>query len=193
MDIRNLGVFPTMSAVWAAYPSGGREGDYLFIGADEETGTKYRWNIYALLWENAAVVTDTTGRQYAEFSDIQVQNDVNIAGVLNVSSISSDDTIHVHGNINTDRNLSVGGDLTISGSAQVLHVEWPYVGRFVSDDALEAAYPDPKVGWWAHVGTGDELVIYRCDEDGTWSETEENSTQVGPAVITAQEMASVLT
>ena len=89
--------------------------------------------------------------------------------------------------------MKIGGNLDVEGSARALNVEWPYVGRFVTSEALNAAYPSPKVGWWAHVGTGDELIIYRCDTEGTWSPTTEESTPVGPAVITNEEMASVLT
>ena len=59
-DLRNLGVFATVDALWAAHPEGGQEGDYAFIGTSQEAGTKYRWNKYERSWENAATVTEST-------------------------------------------------------------------------------------------------------------------------------------
>lgn len=169
MDIRNLGVFATMSAVWAAYPSGGREGDYLFIGADEETGTKYRWNIYALLWENADTVTESDGRQSVDFSDLNVQNDQKVGG-----------------------DSEIYGDLTVHGRINATHVEQPFAGLYPTLDALQTAYSSPKVGWWAVVGDTIPGDIYRCDVEGVWSATGEQGGDVGMAVITPNEMDAVL-
>ncbi|MBQ8051639.1 MAG: metallophosphoesterase [Bacteroidaceae bacterium] len=83
MDIRNLGVFANIDAVWSAYSNGGREGDYLYIGADEATGTKYRWNKYILKWENAEVVTETPAREMKTIDgDLTINNDLFVAGKI---------------------------------------------------------------------------------------------------------------
>ena len=169
MDIRNLGVFANIKAVWNAYPDGGREGDYLFIGDDETTGTKYRWNKYALLWENAAVVTETTGRQSAEFSDLNVQNEQKIGG-----------------------NSEIWGDLKVHGCIEATSVDQPFAGLYPTLEALQAAYSSPKVGWWAVVGNTIPGDIYRCDVEGIWSATGEQGGDVGMAVITPNEMDAVL-
>ena len=206
MDIRNLGVFANIDAVWAAYPNGGREGDYLYIGEDEETGTKYRWNKYILKWENAEVVTETGGRQSASFSDIQLQNDLNVGGDIKVQggvcidgalSSSGDalaihDDVEIQGNISADE-LIVHGNLSIEGTATAYKVDWAYKGRFEDETSLTTTYPSPKVGWWAQVGISTSVKTWRCDdEDEGWAETEESSLVVGPDVITNEEMAEVL-
>ena len=78
IDINNLGTFTDIAAVWAAYPEGGNEGDYLFIG-----DTKYRWNKYNLNWENASVVTESEARKLTElYADVTVNNDLHVGGTL---------------------------------------------------------------------------------------------------------------
>ena len=57
-DINNLGSFSSIDAVWAKYPEGGKEGDFLTIG-----GVKHRWNKYDQIWENANTVTSSTARK----------------------------------------------------------------------------------------------------------------------------------
>lgn len=77
-DINNLGTYANIAAVWAAYPEGGQEGDYLYIGS-----TKYRWNKYDQIWENASTVTEGTARKLTElFADVAVNNDLRVGGTL---------------------------------------------------------------------------------------------------------------
>lgn len=76
-DIRNLGVFENVAALWAAHPEGGQEGDYAYIGVSQEAGTKYRWNKYDRIWENAETVTQSPGR----LNEL-VEGDVEITGDL---------------------------------------------------------------------------------------------------------------
>ena len=77
-DINNLGTYANIAAVWAAYPEGGNEGDYLYIGS-----VKYRWNKYDQIWENAATVTESTARKLTElYADVLVNNDLRVGGTL---------------------------------------------------------------------------------------------------------------
>lgn len=146
MDIRNLGNFANIEAVWASYPNGGIEGDYLFI--PNEQGVKYRWNKYIQKWENAAVVTETTGRQAFTVSDLHVQNEVHVAS-----------------------HADVQGDLRVQGVLRAAHVKQPNVGLFATLAALQAAYPSPEVGMWATVGDSVPGYVYRCNTAGTWTAT----------------------
>lgn len=78
IDINNLGTFASIAAVWAAYPEGGQEGDYLYIGS-----VKYRWNKYNLLWESAATYTESDARKLTElYADVTVNNDLHVGGTL---------------------------------------------------------------------------------------------------------------
>ena len=148
MDIRNLGNFANIEAVWVAYPNGGIEGDYLFI--PNQQGTKYRWNKYIKQWENAAVVTETTGRQDFTVSDLQVQNEVHVGS-----------------------HADVHGDLRVQGVLRARHVKQPNVGLFATLAALQAAYPTPEVGMWAVIGDAVPGYVYRCNTAGTWEATGE--------------------
>lgn len=148
MDIRNLGNFASIEAVWEAYPNGGIEGDYLFI--PNQQGTKYRWNKYIQQWENAAVVTETTSRQDLTVSDLNIQNELHVGS-------------------HTD----VQGDLRVRGVLRAKHVKQPNVGLFATLEALQAAYPNPEVGMWATIGDSVPGYVYRCNTAGTWTATGE--------------------
>ena len=146
-DLRNLGVFATVDALWAAHPEGGQEGDYAFIGTSQEAGTKYRWNKYERIWENAATVTESTGRH-----NEVVDGDMTVNGGLNVGG-----------------NTKVTGNLRVEGTLDAKKVKQPCKGLFPTATALQTAYPEPEVGWWAVVGESVPGPLYRCDTAGTWS------------------------
>ena len=139
-DLRNLGVFESVDALWAAHPEGGQEGDYAYIGASQEAGTKYRWNKYERIWENSATVTETAAR---------------IARV-------------VDGDLQVNGNETVGGNLKVLGTLDAAKVKQPCKGLFASAEELEAAYPSPEVGDWAVVGESVPGPLYRCEVAGTW-------------------------
>ena len=83
VDINNLGTFASVAAVWEKYPEGGKEGDYLTIGS-----TKYRWNKYDQIWENAATVTQGTARENQIFDgDLTVQNNLTVGGTLRAKGV----------------------------------------------------------------------------------------------------------
>lgn len=82
-DLNNLGSYGSINAVWAKYPEGGKEGDYLTIN-----GTKYRWNKYDRIWENANTVTETPARKVEDFfGDVNVHNDLTVGGVLRAKHV----------------------------------------------------------------------------------------------------------
>lgn len=55
IDLHNLGTFNSVAEVWAAYPEGGHEGDYVFIG-----GVKIYWNKYSRQWGNSSIDNNET-------------------------------------------------------------------------------------------------------------------------------------
>jgi dienelactone hydrolase len=78
IDINNLGTFSDINAVWAAYPEGGNEGDYLYIGT-----TKYRWDKYERVWKTAGEVTESPARKLVtSYGDMAVNNDLHVGGTL---------------------------------------------------------------------------------------------------------------
>ena len=163
-DLRNLGVFATVDALWAAHPEGGQEGDYAFIGTSQAAGTKYRWNKYERIWENAATVTQSTGR-----SNDVIDGDVTVNGKVNVG-----------GDAKVEGNLKVSGVLDVQGS-----IKQPFCGLFATVTALQAAYPNPQVGWWAVVGDEMPGPLYRCETAGTWSavlDQNDDPVEGGPTV-----------
>lgn len=147
-DLRNLGVFASVDALWAAHPEGGKEGDYAFIGTSEQSGTKYRWNKYDRIWEDADKVTQTTGKE----------NKV----------IDGDAT--VNGKVNVGGNATVEGNLKVKGTLDAAKVKQPSVGLFSTLAALQAAYPEPEEGWWAIVGNNIPGEIYDV-VNGAWHDT----------------------
>ncbi|MBR2747616.1 MAG: hypothetical protein IKD95_04615 [Bacteroidales bacterium] len=82
-DIRNLGTYANIAALWEAHPEGGREGDYATV-----SGTRYRWNKYDRIWENGATVTQTTGtRNHVVEGDQEVTGDVTVLGTLRAKHV----------------------------------------------------------------------------------------------------------
>lgn len=82
-DIRNLGTYANIAALWAAHPEGGREGDYATI-----SGTRYRWNKYDRIWENGATVTQTTGtKNHVVEGNQEVTGDVTVLGTLRAKHV----------------------------------------------------------------------------------------------------------
>jgi len=81
IDLNYLGQFDSIDAVWAAHPEGGHEGDYLDI-----VDTRYRWNKYELIWENANTVTQSPARKVDNIDgDLHVQNNLHVGGKLYAS------------------------------------------------------------------------------------------------------------
>lgn len=72
-----------MQDVWARYPSGGVEGDYLTID-----GVRYIWNKYYRIWEHAGTEISTYTRELMTFyGDVVVQNNLTVAGTIRCKGI----------------------------------------------------------------------------------------------------------
>ena len=85
MKTNNLGHFADIDAVWAAYPEGGREGDYLTVGNDN---VEYEWNKYDVIWENSATYTESVARETTTIDgDLVVQNNLTVAGTLRAKRV----------------------------------------------------------------------------------------------------------
>lgn len=161
-DLRNLGLFASVDALWAEHPEGGQEGDYAFIGETEQTATKYRWNKYERIWENAATVTETSGKKSETFDgDKTINGNVSVGG-----------NVKVTGDTKLQGNASVSGNLKVGGVLDAAKVKQPCCGLFDTLTALRAAYPTPEDGWWAVVGGTVPGPIYRA-KNGVWSATGE--------------------
>lgn len=174
MDIRRLPRnYATIEAVWADYPNGGQEGDYFYMTSaayPSTSGTKYRWNKYALLWENAATVTDDPARESTTFADVNVQNNVKVGGSMRVQD-----------------NLRVEGVLTYT------RLESNDKGMYATLLDLQTAYPNPKAGWWATIIVENDTKIFIAEGDPVaWTATGVSGADLTPTVISTEEMEAWL-
>ncbi len=86
------------------------------------------------------------------------------------------------GSLAVGRNVTVGGRADISGDARFAHdvrvegwldarnIRGAGVGFFESIDRLNEAYPEPRDGWYALVGTELPAKVYRA-WNGKWTDT----------------------
>lgn len=146
VDINNLGTFESIEDVWAAFPDGGQEGDYLFID-----NVLYRWDKWNLSWATDGVIVETTTKRLQQFEgEVDIYRDLHVGGDLDVNE-----------------------NLRVRGTVYATKVKQPNVGLFASLQALQKAYPNPEVGMWATVGNTIPSPIYRCDVAGVWTATGE--------------------
>ena len=81
--INNLGTYNSLKEVWAAYPEGGHDGDYVVVN-----GFRYAWNKYVLQWENITHYEEGTGRDTTVIDgDLVVQNNLTVAGTLRAKHV----------------------------------------------------------------------------------------------------------
>lgn len=146
VDINNLGNFESIEDVWAAYPEGGEEGDYLHIG-----GTLYRWDKWNLSWVSTGVVVETTTKRLQKFE----------------GEVDINEELHVGGD------ATFNGNVHIKGTTYATRVKQPNMGLFASLQSLQNAYPKPTIGMWAAVGNSIPAPIYRCEKEGEWKATGE--------------------
>lgn len=88
----------------------------------------------------------------------------------------------IEGDMALGRHAAIGGDASIKGSARIGHnlrvdgwldarnVRGCDKGLHASLQALEQAYPRPRAGWWALVGTTLPATLYVVEE-GCWAST----------------------
>lgn len=73
-----------------------------------------------------------------------------------------------------DGNVNIQNNLTVAGTLRAKRLKQPNCGLYPTEDALKARYPNPDVGMWAAVADENSstgYVLYRCDEDGVWTNT----------------------
>lgn len=145
IDINFLGNFDSIEDVWAAFPDGGQEGDYLYIGE-----VLYRWDKYDLSWGTQGATETLTKESQVFLGEVDIHDDLHVGG-----------------------EAVFNGEVRVKGSLHATAVKQPNMGLFASLQALQKAYPKPEVGMWATVGNTIPSPIYRCDEVGTWSATGE--------------------
>lgn len=67
--------------------------------------------------------------------------------------------------------VTVNHDLTVGGSLRAKRIKQPLLGLYSSGESLASQWPEPVVGMWAIVGRTSPFIIWRCDEDGVWTNT----------------------
>ena len=67
--------------------------------------------------------------------------------------------------------VTVNHDLTVGGSLRAKRIKQPLLGLYASGESLASQWPEPVVGMWAIVGRTSPFIIWRCDEDGVWTNT----------------------
>ena len=146
-DINYKGSFDSIEAVWAAYPYGGIEGDYLLVN-----NVKYRWNKYVGKWENAEVVTETPARETITFDgDVNMQNNLTVAGVLRAKKFVVDDLPTGIEEVEITESAVSGGNNVITitytnGESQTFNIKNGEVGKTQAAFAIAADALD-KTGW----------------------------------------------
>lgn len=71
--------------------------------------------------------------------------------------------------------VTVNHNLTVGGILRAKRIKQPLLGLFSSGESLASHWPEPVVGMWAVVGTTPPFIIWRCDADGVWTNTGEET------------------
>lgn len=96
--------------------------------------------------------------------------------------MSSIKSTHIDGDASISRNVAIGGRVTVQGQSyfkgnvkidgwlDAQNIKGPAKGIFTSIEKLKSAYPCPRTGWWALVGTSLPAHMYIA-EGGEWIPT----------------------
>lgn len=77
--------------------------------------------------------------------------------------------INAGGNAEVKGDVTVGHNLTVRGWVDAPHIKGPLKGLYASEEALKAAYPRPRAGWYALVGDTIPADVWRAEcEKGIW-------------------------
>ena len=173
-DINYKGSFGSIEAVWAAYPYGGIEGDYLLVN-----NVKYRWNKYVGKWENAEVVTETPARETITFDgDVNMQNDLTVAGVLRAKKFVVDDLPTGIEEVEITESAVSGGNNVITitytnGESQTFNIKNGEAGKtmgafgFASSTASQSTWNTAK-NYLVPTANEGEFNVYSYEADA-WS------------------------
>lgn len=91
------------------------------------------------------------------------------------------------GNANIQGHMRVGHDLKVEGWLDAKNIKGPCKGLFSTSAALTTAYPRPRPGWWALVGSTIPAQLYTVD-GGQWNGKTDAS---GAAVKAGEIMVSL--
>lgn len=158
----NLGIFNSLDEVYAQYPEGGYEGDYLAIN-----GETYHWDDLNRLWVTDAASPENT------IENLTVDKIITAGDKVKTKRIKSlDGTVEIEDPLMIPQGI-VAGDLVVCGTLKASHIKQPYCGLFENIDRLLEAYPHPSVGMWAVIGNSIPGDIWVCKIDGKWEATGE--------------------
>ncbi len=146
----DLGCYGSMSEVWQAWPGGGRPGEYLRVGT-----VVYHWDAAQGNWRSDVYPHVESYRLARLDGDLSVGNRLMVGGSLRVM-----------------QDALFKRDVRIEGTLVYSHLRGMDCGLHPTYENLVAAFPTPKKGNWALVGTSaDALSMYTCQSDGVWTMT----------------------
>ena len=171
-DVRNdLGHYGSLAEVWRAFPSGGRPGECLWIGS-----VLYVWDTAQGNWRSDVYPHHDTYKAVRLHGDLCAGNDLFVGGDLEVM-----------------QNTTVKKNLRIEGTLLYSHLQGMDCGLFPSEVGLKYAYPSPKLGQWALVGTdADSLALYACTSSGNWTKQRDGERLSGAIDLTAYNAAKAI-
>lgn len=82
--------------------------------------------------------------------------------------------VYIGGNANVSGNATIKQNLKVDGWLDAKNIKHTNKGLFPSIDALNEAYPEPELGWYALVGDTIPAEIYIV-EDGVWKDSNKES------------------
>lgn len=86
MKINYLGAFDSLDAVWAAYPYGGKEGDYVIVAGEE-----IAWNKYTLNWGEAQGEETETEESKFFKGDVTIGKNLYVGGIITANGVRTPD------------------------------------------------------------------------------------------------------
>ncbi len=172
IPVRNdLGHYGSMEEVWRNFPAGGHPGEYVWIGS-----ALYVWDAAQRNWRSDVYPDRYTYNAMHMDGDFDIGNDLSVGG---------DATIM--------QNATVKKNLRIEGTLLYSHLQGMDCGLFPSEYGLNYAYPSPKLGQWALVGTdANSLALYACVTTGQWTKQREGQNLSGILDLTAYNAAKAI-
>lgn len=82
--------------------------------------------------------------------------------------------VYIGGNANVSGNATIKQNLKVDGWLDAKNIKHTNKGLFPSSNALNEAYPEPELGWYALVGERIPAKIYIV-EDGEWKDSNKES------------------
>lgn len=83
MKINLLGSFSSLDEVWAQYPEGGREGDYVIIGS-----TEIEWNKYTHNWGGEGSESSSVRPATLFDGSVIINGSLSIGGSINADALN---------------------------------------------------------------------------------------------------------